>query len=114
MRKSVLSLFVVLSVVFALSSCGGEKKVEQSPEMVEFVGMIKGQSSDVVAALSKFAATDDLKTHEMTFYNLQEPKVKERNGDCYTVDFKAGITVRTYDFCWKGGKIVKITEKEVE
>ncbi len=114
MKKSILSLFVVLTAMFALSSCGGEKKVEQSPEMAEFVGMIKGQSSDVVAALSKFAATDDLKTHDMTFYNLQEPKVTAKNGDCYTVDFKAGITVRTYDFCWKDGKIVKITEKEVK
>ncbi len=114
MRKSILSLFVFVSFVFALNSCGGEKQIEQSPEMAKFVGMIKGESSDVVAALSKFAATDDLKTHDMTFYNLKEPKVKAKNGDCYTVDFKSGITVRTYEFCWKDGKIVKITEKEVK
>ncbi len=114
MRKAVLSLFIAVSAMFALSSCGGDAKIEQSPEMQEFVGMIKGQSSDVVAALAKFGATDDLKTNEIIMYNLSEPKVTAKNADCYTVDFKAGMTVRTYDICWKDGKITQITEKEVK
>ncbi len=113
MRTSILSLFVVLSALFALNSCG-ETKVAQSPEMTEFVGMIKGQSADVVAALAKFGGNDEVKNDDMRFYNLAEPVVKEANGDCYTVDFKAGLTIRTYDICWKDGKITKITEKDVK
>lgn len=115
MRKSILSLFVVLAAMFGLSSCGDDSsKIEQSPEMIEFVGMIKGQSSDVVAALAKFGATDDIKTNDICFYNLSEPVVKEKKDNCYTVDFKSGIIIRTYDICWKDGKITSIAEKEVK
>lgn len=115
MRKSILSLFVVLSAMFALNSCSDDASTkEQSPEMTEFTGMIKGEASDVVAALAKFGATDDIKTNDICYYNLTEPVVKAQEGDCYTVDFKSGTNIRTYDICWKDGKITSITEKEVK
>ena len=50
----------------------------------------------------------------MSMYDLKDPKVTAKNGDCYTVEFAAGITTRVYDVCWKDGKITTITEKEVK
>jgi len=47
-------------------------------------------------------------------YDLKDPKVTAKTGDCYTVEFAAGITTRVYDLCWKDGKIASITEKEVK
>ncbi len=113
MKKTILCLLVVLAIMGGFNSCG-EKKIEQSPEMVEFLSMIKGQAFDVVAALSKFGATDDIKTNDMSFYNLKAPKVIDKVGDCYTVKFKTGMTVIVYDICWEAGKIVQIIEKETE
>lgn len=115
MRKSILSLFVVFAAMFALSNCGDDgSNTEQSPEMIEFIGMFTGESSEVVAALAKFGATDNIKTHDLIFNSLTEPIVTLRQGDCYTVDFKSGANIRTYEFCWKDGKIIKITEKDVK
>lgn len=113
MKKTILSLFVLLVMILAISSCGG-KSVETSPEMQEFVGMIKGSAADVSSALSKFGATQEIIDNDMSMYDLKDPKVTAKTGDCYTVEFAAGITTRIYDLCWKDGKITSITEKEVK
>jgi len=110
MKKMILSMFVVLAVAFTFSSCGGPK-VELTPEMKDFVGMIKGKSADVVSALTKFAATDEIKNNDMGIYDLSDPKVTAKTGDCYSVEFKAGATTRMYDICWTAGKIASVTEK---
>ena len=97
MKKSILSLFVVLTTIFALSSCGGgTPDVELSPEMTEFVGMIKGTSDNVTAALEKFGASDEVKENDMGMYDLKDPVVTAKNGDCFSVEFAAGITTRMY------------------
>ncbi|MDF1548222.1 MAG: hypothetical protein P1P88_10400 [Bacteroidales bacterium] len=112
MKKSILSLFVILAAFFALSSCGGgTPAVELSPEMTEFVGMIKGTSDDVTAALEKFGSTEDIQADDMGMYDLKDPVVTAKNGDCYSVEFTAGITTRMYDICWADGKIATITDK---
>jgi hypothetical protein len=110
MKRTILSLLVTLALVFAISSCGG-KSVEMSAEMQEFVGMIKGSSADVSSALTKFGATEEIVENDMSMYDLKDPKVTAKEGDCYTAEFAAGITTRIYEICWQEGKIVSITEK---
>jgi PBP1b-binding outer membrane lipoprotein LpoB len=111
MKKIVSSIIVLSLTVFLFSGCGGKKtKVEMSKEMKEFVQMFKGQSTDVQAALQKFAV-DSLKTNDMSMYNLENPKVISKEADCYTFESKAGATVRTYKVCWENGKISKIEDK---
>ena len=112
MRKSILSLFIVLTAFFAFTSCGGgTPAVELSPEMTEFVDMIKGTSDNVTAALEKFGATQEVKDDDMGMYDLKDPVVTAKNGDCYSVEFSAGITTRMYDICWADGKISSIADK---
>jgi hypothetical protein len=111
MKKIVFTVLVSLAVFFSLSNCGGGANVEQSAEMKEFVGMIKGKSADVVSALSKFASTPELKSNDMGMYDLSDPKITAKNGDCYSVEFSAGATTRMYDICWAAGKISSIADK---
>lgn len=110
MKKLLVSMMVLLVAAFALTSCGGSD-VELSSEMTEFVGMIKGTSDDVSKALEKFAATDEIKSDDMSMYDLKDPNVTAKESDCYSVEFSAGITTRMYDICWKDGKITEIIEK---
>ncbi len=114
MKRYILSLLIIVSVIFVTGNTACNKEVEQSPEMIEFTSMIKGQSADVLAALIKFAATDDVKNHNMAFYNLKEPNVTEKNGDCYLVEFKTELSSKIYEICWKDKKIYRITEQEEE
>ena len=73
MKKNVFIMAAFsLCMAFMISCGGGKAKVETSPEMQEFMAMIKGTSSDVTQALSKFAV-DELKNHDMAMYDLQKP-----------------------------------------
>ena len=89
-------------------------KVDVSPEMQAFLAGIKGKSADVEAALKAHGA-EGLDTKDMGMYDLQSPKVTatKKDGDktCYTFDAKAGMTTRTYDVCWTGGKITEVVDK---
>ena len=91
-----------------------EPKVDVSPEMQGFLGDIKGKSTDVEAAVKKYGA-DGLDNKDMTMYDLNSPTVTatRKDGDktCYTFDAKAGMTVRTYEVCWAGGKITEVADK---
>ncbi len=108
--KKILLLVVVFVGMISLTSCGDKApKVETSAEMTQFIGMIKGTSDDVSKALIKFAANKEIKDNDMSMYDLKDPKVTAAAGDCYTIDFSAGATTRTYDICWSGGLINKIT-----
>jgi hypothetical protein len=111
MRKIVTTLVIFTFVIFLFSGCGGKKdKVQMSKEMQEFVQMFKGKSTDVTAALQKFAI-DSLKINDMGMFDLENPKVLTKEADCYTFECKAGMTVRTYKVCWENGKINKIEDK---
>ena len=89
-------------------------KVDISPEMQAFMAGIKGKSTDVEAAI-KAHGVEGLDHKDMTMYDLSSPKVTATNkaGDktCYTFDAKAGMTTRTYDVCWTGGKISEVVDK---
>lgn len=107
MNKVILSLTTALLVLFMIS-CGGSPKVETSPEMTDFIGMLKGSNTDVTAALNKYAATDELKKDDMAMYDLKEPAVTQADGTCYTFEAKAGLTTRTYKICWTEKQISSI------
>jgi len=110
MKRKILSITMIFAVVAILASCGGSS-VEMTAEMTEFTGMIKGTAADVTTALDKFGSSDEIKTNDMTMYDLKDPKVTAKTGDCFSVEFSAGITTRMYDICWKEGKIVSVTDK---
>ena len=82
--------------------------------MQAFLGAIKGKSTDVEAALKAHGA-DGLDNKDMSMYDLSSPKVtaSRKDGDksCYTFDAKAGMTTRTYEVCWTGGKITEVADK---
>jgi hypothetical protein len=136
--KNVHLLVTVLLAVLAVSGCkkreetasssgggGGaaaEKAgaapeaapVELSDEMKAFLEGWDGDHAKVEAALAAHGA-EGLDAAEMDLYDLAEPKVIARNDDgdavCFTFEAKAGITVRTYDVCWNGGKITKVVDQ---
>ena len=123
MKKSFVLAFVA---ALAFSGCkdkeggggGGDKpaaaKVDVSPEMQAFLADFKGKHTDVEAAIKKHGA-EGLDHKDMTMYDLGSPKVTatRKDGDktCYTFDAKAGMTTRTYDVCWAGGKITEVVDK---
>lgn len=89
-------------------------KVEVSPEMKTFLAAMKGKSPDVEAALTAHGV-EGLDAKDMGMYDLGAPAVtaheKRGDKDCYTFDAKAGMTTRTYETCWTGGKIVEVADK---
>jgi predicted small secreted protein len=119
MRSIVPAL--VLALALPLAACGKDKKgeggggddkaaaVEVSPEMKDFLSGF-GSANRVEAALKKHG-TEGLDTHDMEMYDLKDPTVTAKTGDCFTFDAKSGMTTRTYDVCWKGGKISSVADK---
>jgi hypothetical protein len=111
-HKTIIQFLLVS--FFAFSACGDSSEVEVSNEMQDFLQQVQGSYKDVSEALEKYSANEELKTHNITMYDLSDGKVVAREGDCYTVEFNAGITVRVYDICWKGKKISGITSKGIK
>ena len=125
MKKTLAIAFAVAALAF--TACGKDKKdgeggggktetakVEVSPEMNAFLADIKGKSTDVEAAI-KTHGVEGLDHKDMTMYDLSAAKVvsaqKQGDKDCYTFEAKAGMTTRTYDVCWAGGKIAEVADK---
>jgi hypothetical protein len=105
--------FIVLSAsVLLFSSCGGEnaEAVEVSPEMKGFMEMLTGDDVAVEKALDKYAL-ESTSREDMDMYSLESPEVTSAKDNCYHMDAKAGMTVRTYEICWEEGKISKIVDK---
>jgi hypothetical protein len=85
--------------------------VETSPEMTNFLAKFDGTDAAVTAALKEFGANEGIAGDDMGMYMLSKPKVISKDGDCYTFEAEAGITVRTYNVCWTEGKISKVEDK---
>lgn len=85
--------------------------VETSPEMTNFLAKFDGTDAAVTAALKEFGANEEISGDDMGMYMLSKPKVISKEGDCYTMEAEAGITIRTYNVCWTEGKISKIEDK---
>jgi hypothetical protein len=123
-----LAIALALAAAFTSAGCKKDKdkegggagttaeapKADVSPEMQAFLAGIKGKSTDVDAAIKAHGA-EGLDHKDMTMYDLASPKVTgtRKDGDktCYTFDAKAGMTTRTYDVCWTGGKITEVADK---
>jgi hypothetical protein len=123
-----LAIALALAAAFTTAACKDKDKAEGgggtttteapkadvSPEMQAFLAGIKGKSTDVEAAIKAHGA-EGLDHKDMTMYDLSSPKVTgtKKDGDktCYTFDAKAGMTTRTYDVCWTGGKITEVADK---
>lgn len=87
----------------------GASAIEISAEMKGFVGGM-GTSDKVEASLKKYGA-EGLDAKGMEMYDLKDPKVTAKSGDCFDFEAKAGMTTRTYAVCWKAGKIEKVESK---
>lgn len=85
--------------------------VEASPEMTAFLGKFDGTDAAVTAALKEYGANEEVAGDDMGMYTLGKPKVVGKDGDCFTFEAEAGMTVRTYNVCWAEGKINKIEDK---
>lgn len=116
MKKTILILFFVTSLMIIIS-CGGDgdKKpsVKVSTEMQDFMNNLNGRAASVTIALVQFG-TPGLDDKDMDMYDLKEPKVLEKNGNCYLLQCASGITKRKYNLCWEGGKITSIEDKGME
>lgn len=110
MKKIILSLIVVFAIGLSLPGCGG---VEQSKEMKDFLSMMNATSEAVDQALTKYGA-EDLDRSDMDIWMLEQPNVISNKDETYTVEFKSGITIRTYEISWKDAKIVKIVDKGIK
>jgi len=110
MKVRILSIMLIFATVTFFSNCGGNS-IEMTAEMSEFIGLLKGTAADVSLALEKFGATDEIKTSDMTMYDLKDPKITAQKDNCYSIEFSVLETVRMYDLCWKDGKIIEITDK---
>ena len=115
--KTWIAMIVLLSALGAgckgadKSEGGGAKSSAQSEEvaveMNDFMKSLNGNHEAVAAALASHGEAG-LDTREMELYDLDEPRVAKREGDCYTLEAKSGLTVRTYVLCWKDGKIASV------
>ena len=115
MKTPIFTFFIPLLIFCILIGCNGDNSdIELSPEMTEFLEMIKGSSDDVTAALGKFGASEEIKLDDMGIYDLKKPKVTSKNGECYSVEFNYDITIRMYDICWADGKIISISDKGIK
>ena len=79
--------------------------------MTAFLAKFDGTDAAVSAALKEYGTDDTIADDDMGMYTLGEPTVVGKDGDCYTFDAKAGMTIRTYNVCWADGKINKIEDK---
>ncbi len=110
--KSIIALFFSATLLF--TSCGESKPdIAVSKEMTEFMALMKGSDKDVDFAVKKNAATPAIAQNDIIMYKLSEPTVVSvsADGKCYMMEAKAGITVRSYNICWEGGKITGIEDK---
>lgn len=124
--KNIGMLIAVAALAFAVGcgkkddkASGGDKggggdkaapAVTVSPQMTAFMSDLKGKSADVEAALATHGV-EGLDTKDMEMYDLGSPKVVAAEGDCSTMEAKAGMTTRTYVLCWKDGKIATVEDK---
>lgn len=114
MKKHLFGVFA-LSIGLFLVSCGDSatdakgEAIEISDEMAAFIKDFNGSYEVVEKSLAEYGANDEIIEHDMGMYDLKDPKVTARKGDCYTLVCKSGQVENTYEICWENKKIVSIT-----
>jgi hypothetical protein len=109
-----------LSAAIFIASCGGgtdKPAAAANPgKMNDFMAMLDDtEGSSKKAADSYFS--DSLKTSEeastglgFTNYTMKEAKVVAVEGQCCTMEAKAGMTTRSFKLCWQGDKVTSIRD----
>lgn len=88
-------------------------KANVSENMKDFMAMFNGNSKAVGEALARYEK-EGLDRHDMTMYNLFEPKVvsselKDKS-EKYLMEVKSGVTTRKYEIYWENGKISEVKD----
>lgn len=126
-------LFTVaaLTVATFIASCSGaeagangdtpaEKTTKTGPaapgKMNELMVMLDGTEGCGQKAADAFFS-DSLKnslneSNSLTFanYNMAEAKVVAAEGQCCTMEAKAGVTTRSFKLCWEGDKVTGVED----
>jgi hypothetical protein len=114
--KSVYKIIGCVFLLSLLASCGGDK-TSVIPEMKDFTANYFGSYQKVSEGLQKYGASN-LEKKDMDIYDLTDPKItateKKGNVTNYTLEAKAGITIRTYVLSWENGKIIEIQDKGIK
>lgn len=108
-----------LSAAIFIASCGGgaDKPAAANPgKMNEFMAMLDDtEGSSKKAADSYFS--DSLKSSMeassdlgFTNYTMKEAKVTAVEGQCCTMEAKAGLTTRSFKLCWQGDKVTSVQD----
>ena len=112
--KTKFLAFCCLAFVTFFTACGDNKANVTPPgKMTEFMKMIDGTAQGVSNAYDTFAS-DSLKAanegcmSDLCLYDLKNPKVTSVEGTCCNMEAEAGITTRSYKFCWNNDKISKL------
>ncbi|MBL7732857.1 MAG: hypothetical protein JNM88_16895 [Chitinophagaceae bacterium] len=115
--KKTLIIFSAITMLAFYTSCGGkgEKKadVKVSTEMQDFMNNLNGRAASVKIALDDFGVPG-IDRKDMDMYDLAKPEVLEAKDNCYLMRATSGMTKRSYNLCWKDGKIVSVEDKGME
>jgi hypothetical protein len=103
----------LVAIMTRLSGGGPNAKDSQPADMDGFLAHFNGKSDGVTAALDAFAA-EGIERHGMDWYDLREPSVTKHEKvdglDRYTIECKAGMTIRTFVLVWRGARIVEVVD----
>lgn len=129
--KNVFTAAVVSAAIF-ITSCGGA--TAKSPgdaaadrqgtttaaanpgKMNDFMAMLDGTEGSAQKAADAYF-TDNLKntlaeSNKLTFadFTMTDAKVVSVEGQCCTMEAKAGVTTRSFKLCWQDNKVTGIED----
>lgn len=123
---------VAFSAAIIMASCSGAEartaadapadkpakaaKAANPGKMNEFMAMLDGTDGCAKKAANAYF-TDDLRnsleeSNKITFneFMLSDAKVVSVEGQCCTMEAKAGVTTRSFKLCWQGDKVSSIED----
>lgn len=90
---------------------------ETDKRMTDFLTYFKNDSDIIEVGVKKYKAAKLEDPDTIDAYNLAQPEIlskQDRKGmRCYSVKTKGGVTLRTWEICWKSGKIQTIKQTEM-
>jgi hypothetical protein len=114
---------VALSATLFIAACGGgSDKPAEAPavanpgKMNDFIAILDGTDGSSKKAADTYFS-DSLKnsqaeSNNLTFTNyiMKDAKVVSVEGQCCTMEAKAGVTTRSFKLCWQGDKVTGIED----
>lgn len=124
--KKVFTAVVLSAAIFITSCGGGTDKPTETPaaapaaanpgKMNDFMVLLDGTDGSAKKAADAYFS-DSLKnsqaeSNSLTFtnYNMKDAKVVSVEGQCCTMEAKAGVTTRSFKLCWQGDKVTGIED----